>query len=188
MRKLMGCLIAAAALVALPQVVLAQRARASSSGGAKNEFGVDLGAAFGHVGGGCTANCGTFVAGTSTADLRVGFITGSMSVEPRLSFSYVSAAGGHELVFSPDVNLLKPMGSSTARKGLYLTGGLGLNVFSASGVSSENQFSLNAGAGTRIPFESNAWRVEGFFKYAFKSGILANTWNLGARIGMSFWR
>ena len=186
MRKLMGCVIAAAALVALPQVVLAQRARAGG-GGAKNEFGVDLGAAFGHVGGGCTANCGTFEAGTPV-DLRVGFITGSMSVEPRLSFQYLSVAGGHQLIFSPDVNLLKPMGTSTARKGLYLTGGLGLNVYSASGVSSENQFSLNGGVGTRMPIESNAWRLEGFFKYNFKSGLLANTWNLGARIGMSFWK
>jgi hypothetical protein len=187
MRKLMGCAIAAAALVALPQVVHAQRARASGSGGAKNEFGVDFGAAFGHVGGGCTASCGTFEAGTPV-DLRVGFITGSMSVEPRVSLSYISQGGGHVLVFSPDVNLLKPMGSSTARKGLYLTGGLGLNVISISGASSENQFSLNGGVGTRIPMESNAWRLEGFFKYNFKSGILANTWNLGARVGMSFWK
>ena len=188
MRKLMGCVVTAAALVALPQVVLAQRARPSSGGGAKNEFGFDLGAAFGHVGGGCTANCGTFEAGTSTADLRVGFITGSMSVEPRLSFSYLSLGGAHQFVFSPDVNLLKPMGSSTARKGLYLTGGLGLNLISISGASSENQFSLNGGVGTRMPFESNAWRLEGFFKYDFKSGLLPNTWNLGARVGMSFWK
>jgi hypothetical protein len=187
MRKLMGCVLTAAALVALPQVVVAQRGRASSGGGAKNEFGVDLGAAFGHVGSGCTASCGTFEAGTPV-DLRVGFLTGSMSVEPRVSLSYISQGGGHVLVFSPDVNLLKPMGSSTARKGVYLTGGLGLNVISVSGSSSENQFSLNGGVGTRIPMESNAWRLEGFFKYNFESGALASTWNLGARVGMSFWK
>src|SRR2546427_1980081 len=185
MRKLMGCAIAAAALVALPQVVQAQRARASGGGGAKNEFGVDFGAAFGHVGSGCTASCGTFEAGTPV-DLRVGFLTGSMSVEPRVSLSYLSQGGGHLLVFSPDVNLLKPMGSSTARKGLYLTGGLGLNVISISGASSENQFSLNGGGSTRIPMESNAWRLEGFFKYSFESGALASTRNPGARAGMSF--
>jgi hypothetical protein len=51
----------------------------------------------------------------------------------------VSQAGGHPLIFfSPDVNVLKPMGSSNSRKG-YLTGGLGLNVISASGASSENR-------------------------------------------------
>src|SRR5436190_11282365 len=142
MRKLMSCLMAAAGLVALPQFVLAQRAHPSSSGGAKNEFGVDLGAAFGHVGSGCTADCATFAFGTPV-DVRIGLPAGKMTVEPRVSLSYLSEGGGHVLIFSPDVNLLKPMGSSNSRKGLYLTGGLGLNVISASGVSSENQFSLN---------------------------------------------
>ena len=188
MRKLMGCVLAAAALVALPQVLLAQRARASAHpGGAQNEWGVDLGAAFGQVGSGCATNCGTFAFGTPV-DLRLGFPAGRMTVEPRVSLSYVSQGGGHVLIFSPDVNLLKPMGNSTARKGLYLTGGLGLNVISASGVSSENQFSLNGGVGKRIPVESTAWRLEGFFKYNFVAGNLASSWNLGARIGMSFWR
>lgn len=190
MRKLMGCVLAAAALVALPQVMLAQRARASShasAGAVQNEWGVDLGAAFGQVGSGCTTDCGTFSFGTPV-DLRVGFPAGAMSIEPRVTLSYLSQGGGHLLVFSPDVNLLKPMGKSTARKGLYLTGGLGINMISASGVSSENQFSLNAGVGKRIPIESAAWRFEGFFKYNFEGGSLPSTWNLGARIGMSFWK
>lgn len=189
MRKLMGCVLAAVALVALPQVLLAQRARAGAraSGPAQNEWGVDLGAAFGGVGSGCTADCSTFSFGTPV-DVRVGFPAGAMSVEPRVSLSYVSQGGGHLLIFSPDVNLLKPMGNSTARRGLYLTGGLGLNVISASGASSENQFSLNAGVGKRIPVQSTAWRLEGFFKYNFEAGNLPSTWNLGARIGMSFWR
>ena len=189
MSKLMGCVLAIAALVALPQVVLAQRAHASThaSGSAQNEWGVDLGAAFGQEGSGCTTDCGTFSFGTPV-DLRLGFPAGLMTVEPRVSLSYVSQGGGHLLIFSPDVNLLKPMGNSTGRRGLYLTGGLGLNVISASGVSSENQFSLNAGVGKRIPIESTAWRLEGFFKYNFQAGTLPSLWNLGARIGMSFWR
>jgi hypothetical protein len=188
MRKLMGCVLAAVALVALPQVVLAQRAHASTHASpAQNEWGVDLGAAFGQEGSGCTTDCGTFSFGTPV-DLRLGFPAGAMSVEPRVSLSYLSQGGGHLLIFSPDVNLLKPMGSSTSRKGLYLTGGLGLNVISASGASSENQFSLNAGVGKRIPIESTAWRLEGFFKYNVQAGTLPSNWNLGARIGMSFWR
>ena len=186
MRKLMGCVLAAA-LVALPQVVLAQRARASSQGRTQNEWGVDLGAAFGQVGSGCAADCGTFSFGTPV-DLRVGFPAGQMSVEPRVTLSYVSQSGGHIMIFSPDVNILKPMGKSTSRKGLYLTGGLGINMISVSGASSENQFSLNAGVGKRIPIESAAWRLEGFFKYNFEGGTLPSTCNLGARIGMSFWK
>ena len=189
MRRLMGCVLAAVALVALPQVLLAQRARAGAhaSSPAQTEWGVDLGISFGGVGSGCTADCSTFSFGTPV-DLRVGFPAGAMSVEPRVSLSYLSANGGHLMIFSPGVNLLKPMGNSTGRKGLYLTGGLGLNMISASGVSSENQFSLNAGVGKRIPVESTAWRLEGFFRYDFEGGNLPSAWNLGARIGMSFWR
>jgi hypothetical protein len=189
MRKLMGCVIAAAALLALPHVLVAQRAHATSHavGPAQNEWGVDLGAAFGQEGSGCTTDCGTFSFGTPV-DLRLGFPAGKMSVEPRVSLSYLSQGGGHILIFNPDVNLLKPMGQSTARKGLYLIGGLGINMISGSGLSSENQFSLNAGVGKRIPIETTAWRLEGFFKYNFEAGNLASAWNLGARIGMSFWR
>ncbi|HWC73456.1 MAG TPA: hypothetical protein VG454_05925 [Gemmatimonadales bacterium] len=187
MRKLFGGLVLTAVALSLPVAAIAQRHASASSVSPKNEFGVDLGLAFGQIGSGCTTSCGTFEAGTPV-DLRVGFPAGAMSVEPRVSLSYLSENGGHLLVFSPDVNLLKPMGTNTARHGLYLTGGLGLNVISASGASSENQFSLNGGVGTRIPIESAAWRIEGFFKYDFHSGALPSGWNLGGRFGMSFWK
>src|SRR6266851_361884 len=105
MRKLMGCVIAAVALMALLQLALAQRATAARP---THEFGVDLAAAFGHVGSGCTTSCGTFEAGTPV-DVRVGFSSGSMSFEPRVSLSYVSQGGGHVLFFNPDLNVVKPM-------------------------------------------------------------------------------
>jgi len=187
MRKVTGSLLVAVALVALPHLVAAQRRAAAPAGGAKNEFGVDLGAAFGHVGSGCAANCGTFEMGTPV-DVRIGFIGRSFNVEPRLTFSYLSQGGGHVLVFSPDVNFLKPMGTSTARKGLYLTAGAGISIISASGASSQNQFSLNGGVGTRIPKPSNNWRLEGFFRYNFESGALPSGYNVGVRAGMSFWQ
>ena len=187
MRKVTGSLLAVVALVALPHMVQAQRRAAGGGGGAKNEFGIDVGAAFGHIGSGCTANCGTFEAGTPV-DLRVGFNGASMSVEPRLTFSYVSQGGGHLMIFSPDVNFLKPMGTSTSHKGLYLTAGAGISLVSQSGASSENQFSLNGGVGTRIPKPGNNWRLEGFFRYNFESGALASGYNVGVRAGMSFWQ
>jgi len=187
MRKVTGSLLVAVALVALPHLANAQRRAAAPAGGAKNEFGVDLGAAFGHVGSGCAANCGTFEMGTPV-DVRIGFIGRSFNVEPRLTFSYLSQGGGHVLVFSPDVNFLKPMGTSTARKGLYLTAGAGISIISASGASSQNQFSLNGGVGTRIPKPSNNWRLEGFFRYNFESGALPSGYNVGVRAGMSFWQ
>jgi len=187
MRKVTGSLLVAVALVALPHLAAAQRRAAAPAGGSKNEFGVDLGAAFGHVGSGCAANCGTFEMGTPV-DVRVGFIGKSFNVEPRLTFSYLSQGGGHILVFSPDVNFLKPMGTSTARKGLYLTAGVGISVISASGTSSQNQLSLNGGVGTRIAKPSNNWRLEGFFRYNLHSGVLPSGYNVGVRAGMSFWQ
>jgi len=188
MRKLLSGMVLAALALSLPAATHAQRrAAAPSMGGAKHEFGVDLGAAFGHVGSGCAANCGTFEAG-NPVDVRVGFVGAKMNVEPRLTLSYLSQGGSHLLIFSPDVNFLKPMGTSTARKGLYLTAGLGISIISASGASSQNQLSLNGGVGTRIPKPSNNWRLEGFFRYNLHSGVLPSGYNVGVRAGMSFWQ
>src|SRR5258706_15073215 len=114
------------------------------------------------MGSGCRANCGRFEAGT-TVDLRIGFNGVSMSVEPRLTFSYVSLGGGHTLIFTPDVNFLKPMGTSTSHKGLYLTAGAGISFISASGEASENPFSLNGGGGPPVPETDNKWRMGGVF-------------------------
>ncbi|OLB50614.1 MAG: hypothetical protein AUI08_05100 [Gemmatimonadetes bacterium 13_2_20CM_2_65_7] len=150
----MGCAIAAAALVALPQVVHAQRA-------------------------------------------RWGFVSsGPLSFEPRFTLSYLTGGGGHALAFDPDVNVLYKFSSSTAKKGAYATGGLGVAISSlgATGFpsTSSTQLSLNGGIGTRIPMQgaASAWRVEGFFKYNFSqtSKGIPSSYGIGARIGMSFWR
>src|SRR6267378_848011 len=164
MRKLTSTLVAAVALVALPHIALAQRARsAASASGPKNEIGVDLGAAYSHIGSGCAADCSGVGIGTPI-DIRWGFMaTGQLSFEPRFSLSYISCFGGHDLFFNPDLNVIYRMKKSTPRRGMYLTGGLGLAISnSASGgpSTSATRLSLNAGVGKRIPMESNAWRVE----------------------------
>ena len=193
MRKLTSTLVAAAALVALPHLALAQRTRVAAAGGPKNEIGVDLGAAYSHYGSGCTTSCGAFEAGTPV-DIRWGFMaSGPLSFEPRFTLSYFTGLGGHDLIFTPDVNVLYRMKSATARKGMYLTGGLGLDIANqgAGGTSTTaTQLSLNGGVGKRIPMESNAWRLEGFFRYNFKNTGkgLPSRFDIGARVGMSFWR
>ncbi|HLZ44484.1 MAG TPA: outer membrane beta-barrel protein [Gemmatimonadales bacterium] len=195
MRKVTGSLLAAVALVALPHMAVAQR-RASAGGGgvAKNEIGVDLGAAYSHYGSGCVTSCGSFEAGTPV-DIRWGFMaSGPLSFEPRFTLSYFTGLGGHNLSFTPDVNVLYRLGTASARRGAYLTGGLGLdwtNVgTSGTPSTSATQLSLNAGIGKRIPMESNAWRLEGFFKYNFAntSKGVPSHFDIGARVGMSFWR
>jgi hypothetical protein len=193
MRKLTSTLVAAVALVALPQLASAQRARVAAGSSPKNEIGIDLGAAYSHYGSGCTTSCSGIGIGTPV-DIRWGFMAnGPLSFEPRFTFNYISGFGDHALSFNPDVNVLYRMGKSTARKGLYLTGGLGLNILSASsgGVSvSSSQLSLNGGVGKRIPMESNAWRLEGFLRYnlANTGKGIPSSFQLGARVGMSFWR
>ncbi len=193
MRKVTSTLVAAVALVALPHVGLAQRTRAAAAGGPKNEIGVDLGGGHSHYDRGCTTSCSGIGIGTPD-DIRWGFMAnGPLSFEPRFSFNYISGFGDHALSFNPDVNVLYSMGKSTAREGLYLTGGLGLNILSGSvgGVStSSTQLSLNGGVGKRIPMESNAWRLEGFLRYNLSntSKGIPSSFQLGARVGMSFWR
>ena len=198
MRKVTSTLVAAVALVALPHIALAQRARSAAAAGPKNEIGVDLGAAYSHNGSGCATDCGGLGIGTPV-DIRWGFMSnGLLSFEPRFSLSYLSGGaspiGGHVLVFNPDLNVIYRMGKSTPRRGMYLTGGLGLAIQNAapSGGSSTTatQLSLNGGVGKRIPTESNAWRLEGFLRYNFENtgkGI-PSSFDIGARVGMSFWR
>ena len=193
MRKLTSTLVAAVALVALPHLALAQRTRPAAASGPKNEIGVDLGAAYSHTGSGCTASCGAFGVGTPV-DIRWGFMAnGPLSFEPRFTLAYLTGGGGHILSFNPDLNVIYRMAKSTPRKGMYLTGGLGFAIAnaSASGTSSTaTQLSLNGGVGKRIPVESNAWRVEGFLRYnlANTSKGIPSSFQLGARVGMSFWR
>ena len=196
MRKVTSTLVAAVALVALPHLALAQRARAAA-GGPKNEIGVDLGAAYSHTGSGCTTDCGGLGIGTPV-DIRWGLMSnGLLSFEPRFSLNYLSgpnAGGGHLLVFNPDLNVIYRMKKSTARRGMYLTGGLGLaiaNTAPSGGASSTaTQLSLNGGVGKRIPMESNAWRIEGFLRYNFENSGkgVPSSFDIGARLGMSFWR
>jgi len=193
MRRLTSTLVAAVALVALPQLAVAQQRRAAAASGPKNEIGVDLGAAYSHIGSGCAADCSGFGVGTPI-DVRWGFLSnGPMSFEPRFTLNYISGFGGHDLTFNPDLNVLYRMKRSSARRGMYLTGGLGLAINnSATGGPSTTatQFSLNGGVGKRIPMESNAWRVEGFLRYSFENSgkNLPSRLDIGARLGMSFWR
>ena len=108
MRRLTSTLVAAVALVALPQLALAQQRRAAASG-PRNEIGVDLGAAYSHFGSGCTADCGGIGIGTPV-DIRWGFLSnGQLSFEPRFTLNYTSGFGGHDLSFNPDVNVLYRM-------------------------------------------------------------------------------
>src|SRR5574341_1840533 len=186
MRQLIGSAVLVASLAGVPAAAVAQHMDA------KHELGVDLGIVYNKLGSGCSVDCGSVSIGTPV-DVRFGFVSsGALSFEPRFTLGYISGGGDHILTFSPDVNLLYRMGSSTARKGMYLTGGAGISLVSASigGTSSSaSQLSVNGGIGTRVPYESGAWRLEAFFRYNLENsgkGIPSSI-DIGARIGISLW-
>jgi len=185
MRKLIGSLSAALALVTAPSIAAAQH----SMDNPKHELGVDLGVVYSKPSGGD----GVLLIGTPV-DVRIGFVSsGKMEIEPRFTFSYASGSGGNAYVFTPDLNLLFGLSADNNKKGPYVTVGAGVDLAHAkiSGLpgTSASQFNFNGGIGTRIPYESGAFRLEAFARYLLKntSKGLPNTLDIGARIGLSLW-
>src|SRR5207244_13080702 len=124
MRKLTSTLVAAVALVALPHVALAQRTRVAAASGPKNEIGVDLGAAYSHMGSGCTANCDSFGVGTPV-DIRWGFLAnGPLSFEPRFTFNWLPRGGGHVRSLHPHLNVSYRISHAPPRRGMSPVRGL----------------------------------------------------------------
>src|SRR6266508_6753454 len=110
MRKLTSTLVAAVALVALTHFASAQRRAAAS--GPKNEIGVDLGAAYSHIGSGCAADCSGLGLGTPI-DIRWGFMaSGPLSFEPRFSLNYVSGFCVHDQSYHPDLHAIPTLHTS----------------------------------------------------------------------------
>ena len=182
MRRLRGGLVAALALV--PAMAAAQHGMENP----KHELGVDLGVLYSKPKGGD----GVFSIGTPV-DVRIGFVSGGkLEVEPRFTFNYASGGGDNAYVFTPDINLLFGLSADGNRKGPYLTVGAGVDLthVSVGGISaSASQFNFNGGIGTRVPYESGAFRLEAFARYLLKntSKGLPNTLDIGARIGLSLW-
>lgn len=165
--------------LAVPATAVAQH---REMGMAQHELGVDLTSFYAKG----TGQTGTFNILTPV-DVRLGFVSrGQLMVEPRFSLS-LRSGGGTIYDFAPGLNLLWKLGTATHKKGPYLTGGAAVDI--AKVVNSGAAFSLNGGIGTRVPYESGAWRLEAFGGYRFKSTDLGipNTFFLGARVGLSVW-
>ena len=174
----------AALLVTVPALATAQRAGAQHGGmgGAKHEFGVDVGLVYSKPSGGS----GTFAVSTPL-DLRLGFVSHSqLMFEPRVSLLFAHTSGASAHAFDLDLNALY---GKDHKKGMYLTAGAGADIVGATGAVSGTVFSVNGGVGTRLPYESGAWRLEAFVRYAFKNTSLfePNTFSVGARAGLSLW-
>ena len=184
MRKLLSGMVLAVVALSLPASAEAQRRAAAATGGAKHEFGVDLGLAYvkpDGVDGGLAIQ--------TPLDVRWGFVSAKqMMWEARGSLSFITIGGSTAYLFQPGVNVLFANSPGGHRRGMYLTGGGGL-LLGDDGTNSGTAFSVNAGVGWRKPWGSAAWRYEVGFAWQSESADLglASQIQIGGRIGVSLW-
>ena len=187
MRKVLDGLVFVALLVSVPALASAQRRAAAPTGGAKHEFGLDVFAGYvkenGSSGG---------IALITPINVRVGLVkAGKIMWEPRFSLAFSTAGGSTTYDFAPGVNLLYAQSPGGHRRGMYLTGGAGLDLVDQ-GATSGTGFLLNAAVGWRKPYGSAAWRYELGLQWSseIKDGaavIQPSTLSIGGRFGISLW-
>lgn len=195
MRKLIG--IALLALVTVPSLAEAQRRTQQArrtAGGARHEFGVDLGAYYAkpeNIDGGIEIGTpGLMGVLFAPVDLRMGFVTSNpLQWEGRLTLGFSSVAGETRYALQPGVNVLYAMRPGTNRSGMFLTGG-GTVLLADDGTDNGTRLGVNAGVGWRKPWGSAALRYEVGFQYLFESQDLGmpSTFAVGGRFGISLWR
>src|SRR5258708_7975924 len=178
MRKLIGkTTLVAAALTLAPALAVAQQHYM-----AKHEFGVDVAFAYSKPSG-----LNGITQFFTPVDVRIGFVPakGKLMFEPRASIMFISTTGASSHDLNLDVNALY---GKDHKKGMNYTAGSGINLISRPAASGAI-ISLNAGIGTRKPYESGAWRLQAFLRYDSKNTRSGspNTLNIGARAGLSLW-
>lgn len=178
------------AAIATLVVLAPARAHAQVEAPRRLELGVDAGAVFGL---GSQSSVNISLPGSR---LRVGFFRpGSrLSIEPAAGFSYDKVEGTDGLFsYNLEVGALyhfQPLeemsilngGTATRFAVPYVRPFMGLTGFSGGG-SSDNEFSLGAGLGTRIPFRRDLGiRFEGNVGYGFDNKAT----RIGLLAGLSF--
>src|SRR5262245_4538577 len=186
MRKLFGGMVLAALALSVTTVGQAQqRHTAASAGGAKHELGVDLGLAY------VKPNGGTGGINIQTpVDVRLGFVhSGKLMWEPRLTLTFNTVGGNTTYLSTPQLNALYANTPGMHRKGMYFTGGAGLQMGDL-GAGSGTAVKLEGGIGWRKPYESAAWRYEVGVQWVSSSanlGPFADYIAIGGRVGISLW-
>lgn len=151
----------------------------------KHEFGVDAMLMYGKPSGGD----GVLQLGTPV-DVRMGWGANKLSWETRFSLGYIKPKDGSSLFIAPDLNVLYKLAGAEANKGMYLTGGVGLNYTNDDNGTtsvSDTRWSLNGGIGTRHPISDAALRTEVFVGYLLKKDPAPAVTSFGVRFGISFW-
>lgn len=188
MRKLFGGMVLAAIALSLPAAAHAQRrSTAAPMGGAKHEFGVDVGVAYikpSNVDGG--------IGILAPFDLRYGFMprSGKLMWEPHVALNFRTVAGQTIYVFNPGIHALYSNSPGGHRRGMYFEGGAGL-VVGDQGFGSGTALQLGAAVGWRKPYEGAAWRYKLGIQWVSSSNELAPLFAdyiaIGGSIGISLW-
>src|SRR2546422_4610829 len=184
MRKLLAGMALAALALSLPARAHAQRRAAAPMGGAKHEFGIDVGVSYvkpQNVSGGIVIQ--------TPVDVRIGFVPsrGNMMWEGRLTANINTVGGTTQYLLPPGVNVLFSNTPGGHRRGMYFGGGAGL-VLADGGFGSGTAVQLHAGVGWRKPYESAAWRYEvGFQWQSGNANISPSSIAIRGPGGLSLW-
>ena len=184
MRKIFGGMVLAALALSVTTAAQAQRRAAAPMGGAKHEFGIDVGVSYvkpQNISGGILIQ--------TPVDVRFGFVPshGNMMWEGRLTANINTVGGNTTYLLPPggDVRVSTPPGGH--RRGLFSGGGAGL-VLADGGGGSGTAVQLHAGVGWRKPYQSAAWRYElGFQWQSENANIGPSSIAIGGRVGISLW-
>src|SRR5213592_463366 len=169
MRKLFGGMVLVVLVLSLPAAAQAQRRAAAPMGGAKHEFGVDVGVAYikpSNVDGG--------IGILAPLDVRFGIMPrrGKLMWEPHVALNYRAVGGQTFYVFTPGIHALYANSPGGHRRGMFFEGGAGL-VMGDQGAGSGTAFQLGAAVGWRKPYESAAWRYKVGLTWVSSSNELA---------------
>jgi len=184
MRKLFGGMVLAALALSVTTAAQAQRRTTAAAGGAKHEFGIDVGLSYvkpQNVSGGIVIQ--------TPVDVRIGFVPsrGNMMWEGRLTANINTVGGTTQYLLTPGVDVLFSNSPGGHRRGMYFGGGAGL-VLADFGAGSGTAVQLHAGVGWRKPYESAAWRYEvGFQWQSDNANIGPSSIAIGGRVGISLW-
>lgn len=184
MRKLLSSALLLAVVV--PSFAQAQQRRAQRpAGGAKHEFGVDVGAGYMKPEG---LDGGIVI--FTPVDVRVGFVSAKdIQWEGRLALGFSTLGGETAYALEPGVNVVYAMAPGTQRSGMYLTGG-GAVLLEDDGANNGTRLSVNGAVGWRKPSGTAALRYEVGFTYFFESQDLGrlSAFLIGGRVGLSLWK
>jgi hypothetical protein len=148
----------------------------------KHELGADIGIAYASPSGG---DGGIEI--RTPLDIRFGIVSRTeLMWEPRVSLALSSVGGTTTYFFNPGVNVLYATTPGRHRRGMYFTGGAGLQLIDV-GVANGTSFQLNGGVGWRKPYGDAAWRYEVGLRWTSESDVTPSTIEIGGRVGISLW-